>query len=129
MEGHRPLNQGAVTPPFYTFVGVNEKYRETDRIARSLAHIAEAAAEGRSSRRRGYLPRGRYRLFFFQLEIWGQGHRRGCDPPEGRIDPAAVVDDAIQAARARHVDVVLVDTAGRLYSAQPDGVSPQGSIA
>jgi fused signal recognition particle receptor len=31
-------------------------------------------------------------------------------------DPAAVVYDTIQAAKARHVDVVIVDTAGRLHT-------------
>ena len=33
-------------------------------------------------------------------------------------DPAAVVFDAMNAARARRVDVVLVDTAGRLHNKQ-----------
>ncbi len=51
-----------------------------------------------------------------QLEIWAQRagveiikHKRGADP-------AAVVFDAIQASRARSVDVLLIDTAGRLHT-------------
>jgi fused signal recognition particle receptor len=51
-----------------------------------------------------------------QLEIWAQ--RAGADivrQKEGS-DPSAVVFDAIQAARARLFDVVLVDTAGRLHT-------------
>jgi fused signal recognition particle receptor len=51
-----------------------------------------------------------------QMRIWGD--RAGVDvvahQPGG--DPGAVVYDAIQAARARRVDCVLVDTAGRLHT-------------
>jgi fused signal recognition particle receptor len=51
-----------------------------------------------------------------QMRIWA--NRAGVDvvahQPGG--DPGAVVYDAIQAARARRVDVVLVDTAGRLHT-------------
>jgi fused signal recognition particle receptor len=51
-----------------------------------------------------------------QLALWGE--RLGADvirQPFG-ADPAAVVFDAIQAARARGVDQLLVDTAGRLHT-------------
>lgn len=51
-----------------------------------------------------------------QLTIWAQ--RAGADiirQKEG-ADPAAVVFDALQAARARGADVVLCDTAGRLHN-------------
>ncbi|MBM7603351.1 fused signal recognition particle receptor [Metabacillus crassostreae] len=51
-----------------------------------------------------------------QLEVWGQ--RVGVDvikQSEGS-DPAAVMYDAVQAAKARKVDVLLCDTAGRLQN-------------
>ena len=51
-----------------------------------------------------------------QLEIWAQ--RSGADlvrQNEG-ADPASVVYDGIQAARAREVDVIIIDTAGRLHN-------------
>jgi len=51
-----------------------------------------------------------------QLTEWA--HRAGVDiisHQEGS-DPAAVVFDAIQAAKARHADVLLCDTAGRLHN-------------
>lgn len=51
-----------------------------------------------------------------QLEIWSQ--RAGCEivrQNEG-ADPGAVLFDALQAAKARSVDVVLCDTAGRLHN-------------
>ena len=51
-----------------------------------------------------------------QLEIWSQ--RSDCElvrQHEG-ADPGAVLFDALQAAKARGVDVVLCDTAGRLHN-------------
>ncbi len=51
-----------------------------------------------------------------QLKIWGE--RVGCDViahQEG-ADPAAVVFDAIAAAKSRGCDVLLIDTAGRLQN-------------
>lgn len=51
-----------------------------------------------------------------QLDIWSQ--RSGCEivkQNEGS-DPAAVVFDAISAAKARNADVIICDTAGRLHN-------------
>ena len=51
-----------------------------------------------------------------QLEVWGD--RTGTEviktKPGG--DPAAVLFDALQAAKARNLDYVIVDTAGRLHT-------------
>lgn len=51
-----------------------------------------------------------------QLDIWA--NRTGCEIIKQKpgADPAAVLFDAIQAARARNQDVLMVDTAGRLHS-------------
>ena len=51
-----------------------------------------------------------------QLEIWAK--RNGIDviKQKSGADPAAVVFDAMTAARARHADAVIVDTAGRLHT-------------
>lgn len=51
-----------------------------------------------------------------QLEIWAR--RAGVEVVKQRegADPAAVAFDAVQAARARRADVVIVDTAGRLHT-------------
>lgn len=51
-----------------------------------------------------------------QLEVWGE--RSGVEVIKQRegADPAAVTFDAVQAAKSRGVDVVLVDTAGRLHN-------------
>ena len=51
-----------------------------------------------------------------QLQVWAD--RAGVDIVRARegADPAAVVFDALTAGRARHRDVILVDTAGRLHT-------------
>lgn len=51
-----------------------------------------------------------------QLEVWGQ--RVGVDviKQQSGSDPAAVMFDAVQAAKQRDVDVLLCDTAGRLQN-------------
>ena len=51
-----------------------------------------------------------------QLEIWAE--RAGVDivRPQQGADPAAVAFDALAAAKARQMDVLIVDTAGRLHN-------------
>jgi fused signal recognition particle receptor len=51
-----------------------------------------------------------------QLEIWGS--RTGVEVIKTRPggDPSAVLFDALSAAKARHTDSVIVDTAGRLHT-------------
>lgn len=51
-----------------------------------------------------------------QLEVWGQ--RAGVDviKQQAGSDPAAVMFDAVQAAKQRNVDVLICDTAGRLQN-------------
>ena len=54
-----------------------------------------------------------------QLEIWGK--RIGADVvrQQSGSDPASVIFDALAAARARGVDIVIADTAGRLHTKAP----------
>ena len=51
-----------------------------------------------------------------QLAIWAK--RAGADIVKhgGGADPASVVYDTIQAAKAREADVIIIDTAGRLHN-------------
>lgn len=53
-----------------------------------------------------------------QLSVWAERAQVEIVKHEEGSDPAAVVFDAMNAARARRVDVVLVDTAGRLHNKQ-----------
>lgn len=54
-----------------------------------------------------------------QLEIWARRARAQLVRHQDGSDPAAVAFDAIEAAKARAVDIVIVDTAGRLHTKSP----------
>jgi len=51
-----------------------------------------------------------------QLQVWGERNRIPVIAQRSGADAAAVIFDAIQAAAARRVDVVIADTAGRLHT-------------
>lgn len=51
-----------------------------------------------------------------QLEIWAERTGAGLIRQQPGSDPSAVLFDALQAAKARKVDYVIVDTAGRLHT-------------
>lgn len=51
-----------------------------------------------------------------QLQVWGERNKVPVIAQQSGADPAAVIFDAWQAANARNVDVLLVDTAGRLQN-------------
>ncbi|MCI7137592.1 MAG: signal recognition particle-docking protein FtsY [Clostridiales bacterium] len=51
-----------------------------------------------------------------QLEIWAGRSGAGIVRQHEGADPASVVYDGIQSAKARDVDVILIDTAGRLHN-------------
>ncbi len=53
-----------------------------------------------------------------QLEIWAGRSGASIVRQHEGADPASVVFDGIQAAKARKVDVILIDTAGRLHNKQ-----------
>lgn len=94
----------------YLMVGVNGVGKTTS--AGKLAHVL--AARGRKVLLAGA---DTYRAgAISQLRIWAE--RTGADFVAGQPggDPAAVAFDAIDAAHARSVDVVIVDTAGRLHT-------------
>jgi fused signal recognition particle receptor len=51
-----------------------------------------------------------------QLEIWAQRNGVEVIKQKSGADPAAVVFDAVTAAKARSIDALIVDTAGRLHT-------------
>ena len=53
-----------------------------------------------------------------QLQVWGERNDVPVVAQHSGADPAAVVFDAWEAARARDVDVLMADTAGRLQNQQ-----------
>ncbi len=97
-------------PTVYLIVGVNG-VGKTTCIAKLASHLIEeghsvmiAAAD---TFRAGAVA---------QLQMWAE--RTGADFICGqeRSDPAAVAFDALEAAAARRIDFVLIDTAGRLHT-------------
>ncbi|MDH3777282.1 MAG: signal recognition particle-docking protein FtsY, partial [Gammaproteobacteria bacterium] len=51
-----------------------------------------------------------------QLQVWGNRNDVPVIAQQAGADPAAVIFDAMDAARARDIDILLADTAGRLQS-------------
>ncbi len=51
-----------------------------------------------------------------QLEIWGRRANVDIIKRKAGADPSAVVFDAVNAAKERDVDIVIIDTAGRLHT-------------
>lgn len=51
-----------------------------------------------------------------QLEVWGERTGTEVIRQQPGSDPSAIVFDALQAAKARKIDYVIVDTAGRLQT-------------
>jgi fused signal recognition particle receptor len=51
-----------------------------------------------------------------QLQVWGERNDVPVVSQKPGADPAAVIYDALEAAQARDIDVVLADTAGRLHN-------------
>jgi fused signal recognition particle receptor len=51
-----------------------------------------------------------------QLTIWAERNRVPIIAQQSGAEPAAVIFDAMQAAKARQVDVLIADTAGRLHT-------------
>ena len=50
------------------------------------------------------------------MEVWTQRSGVEIVKHQEGSDPAAVVYDSIEAAKARHADILLIDTAGRLHN-------------
>jgi fused signal recognition particle receptor len=51
-----------------------------------------------------------------QLEVWAQRNDVPIIAQQSGAEPAAVIFDALNAARARNIDVLIADTAGRLHT-------------
>lgn len=51
-----------------------------------------------------------------QLEVWAERNNVPIVAQQGGAEPAAVIYDGLQAAKARNIDVLIADTAGRLHT-------------
>jgi fused signal recognition particle receptor len=107
----KPLAIDATRQPFVILVvGVNGSGKTTS--IGKLAHRLKS--EGRSI----LLAAGdTFRAAAIeQLTTWAERNGVPIIAQQGGADPAAVIFDAMQAARARKVDVLIADTAGRLHN-------------
>jgi len=50
------------------------------------------------------------------LDVWAERNNVPIVAQQSGAEPAAVIFDALQAARARNIDVLIADTAGRLHT-------------
>jgi fused signal recognition particle receptor len=109
-NGETGLRKPVERPAVYLFVGVNGVGKTTT--------IAKIAHRFKKSGHRVLLSAAdTFRAAAIeQLEIWA--NRSGVEiiKHQPGADPGAVVFDSINAAIARQVDVVLIDTAGRLHT-------------
>jgi len=106
----RPLAHVDAPPAVVMVVGVNGAGKTTS--IGKLAHRYKA--EGRSVL---LCAADTFRAAAIeQLEIWGERTGMEVIRQKPGADPSAVLFDALQAARARKTDYVIVDTAGRLQT-------------
>jgi fused signal recognition particle receptor len=108
-----PLATSLTKPTVYLVTGINGAGKTTS-IAKLTKHLRDqnkTVLLGACDTFRAGAVR--------QLEIWGE--RLGVDVVKGQpgADPAAVAFDACKAAVARGVDVLIIDTAGRLQTQDP----------
>jgi fused signal recognition particle receptor len=108
--GEAPTLALAGEPGVVLVVGVNGTGKTTTigKLARKLSEHGRSVLVGAADTFRAAAEE--------QLEIWAE--RSGADfvGAARGADPAAVAFDAVEAARARGRDVVIVDTAGRLHT-------------
>jgi len=108
--GEAELRAAESGPTVYLIVGVNGVGKTTS-VAKLAHHLA------REGRRVLVAAADTFRAgAVAQLGTWAE--RIGVDFLKGQQggDPAAVAFDALEAAEARNLDVVLIDTAGRLHT-------------
>lgn len=109
-DSEKPLNQPHSGPMVILVVGVNGVGKTT-----SIGKLAARyVAEGKSV----LLCAGdTFRAAAIeQLSIWGERLNVPVVKHQQGADPASVAFDGVKAAKARGVDVLLIDTAGRLHS-------------
>jgi len=109
-ERDRSLNVSSEKPTVILMTGVNGVGKTTSisKLCQSLRDDGKTVLLGACDTFRAGAVR--------QLEIWGE--RLGVEVVKGQQggDPAAVAFDACAAAKARGVDVLIIDTAGRLQT-------------
>jgi fused signal recognition particle receptor len=104
------LRISPTAPTVYVFVGVNGVGKTTTigKVARNLTRNGRSVLMAAGDTFRA--------AAIEQLEIWANRTGAGIVKSQPGSDSASVLFDAIQAAKARGVEYVLADTAGRQHS-------------
>ncbi len=101
-----------IKPYVILFIGVNGAGKTTSigKLAKHLQHDGKKVllAAGDTFRAAA----------IEQLHVWGERNHIPVISQQHGADSAAVIFDAMQAAKARNIDVLLADTAGRLHTQQ-----------
>ncbi len=105
-----PLNVSAHTPFVILMVGVNGVGKTTTigKLARQFQQEGKSVMLAAGDTFRAAAVE--------QLEVWGQRNNIPVVAQHTGADSASVIFDALQAAKARNVDVLIADTAGRLQN-------------
>lgn len=110
LEENAEEQQGFPSPTIMLVIGVNGVGKTTTigKLAHSFKEQGKTVLLGAADTFRA--------AAIDQLEVWGQ--RAGIDviKHQENSDPAAVVFDAVNAAKNRKVDLLICDTAGRLHN-------------
>jgi fused signal recognition particle receptor len=110
LPSQQPLNITGQKPFVLLVVGVNGSGKTT-----TIGKLARRFAD---ARKQVMLAAGdTFRAAAIeQLGVWAQRAKADIIQQQAGADPGAVVFDAVTAAKSRKVDVVIIDTAGRLHS-------------
>ena len=105
-----PLNVEGKTPFVILMVGVNGVGKTTTigKLARQFEQQGKSVMLAAGDTFRAAAVE--------QLQVWGQRNNIPVVAQHTGADSASVIFDAIQAAKARHIDVLIADTAGRLQN-------------
>ncbi len=105
----KPLNLGA-RPSVIMLVGVNGSGKTTSaaKLARYFQMQNRTVMLGAADTFRAAAVE--------QLQVWGERLKIPVIAGQPNADPGAVAHDAVAAAKARNLDVLIVDTAGRLQT-------------
>ncbi|OPW97426.1 signal recognition particle-docking protein FtsY [Citrobacter sp. A316] len=105
-----PLNVDGKTPFVILMVGVNGVGKTTTigKLARQFEQQGKSVMLAAGDTFRAAAVE--------QLQVWGQRNNIPVIAQHTGADSASVIFDAIQAAKARNVDVLIADTAGRLQN-------------
>ncbi|HEX2425287.1 MAG TPA: signal recognition particle-docking protein FtsY [Actinomycetota bacterium] len=113
LEGDASLHLGDGELTVFMVVGVNGSGKTTT-IGKLAAWLS------RQGHRVGLANSDTYRAAAAeQLDVWAKRAGVPLVSQDRGADPGAVAYDAVQAAKARGTDVLIVDTAGRLHTATP----------